>query len=327
MKHNFIKAFALASLLIASSASQAQESTDSPKGKPIVTVFGDAGAGFNDQGLSSMGFNLERAYLGYEHKLNSSWKAKVVYDMGKGDDNSLQRLGYVKNAEVDYSRGRLSVNIGLTSTAQFNVQEKFWGHRYVYKSLMDQCKWGSSADLGLMASYKVADWLSADVSVFNGEGYKKVQSDKHLLYGLGFTVKPIEGLTLRLYGDMKTQPDTATQCNLACFVGYKTKVFRLGAEYNMQFNHGNAEGRSLQAISAYGAYRLADHTELYARYDYSSSSASDSWTYAQDGNTAILGLHHQVNSFFSISPNLRLNQPASSSSASLYACVSAKINL
>lgn len=329
MKKKTFKTLALCISMMAMMPCRAQQDAAAvkPHGAPIITIFGDGGAGIGGEEVSSLGFNLERAYLGYQYKLNDHWKAKVVYDMGKGDDNAIQRMGYVKNAEVDFSHGRWGVNMGLTSTAQFNVQEKFWGYRYVYKSMMDQCKWGSSADLGVMASYKATDWLSADISVFNGEGYKKIQSDMHLLYGLGLTIHPMEHLTLRVYGDMKDRRDTVSQYNVALFAGYKCKSFRLGAEYNMQLNHGNAEGRSLSALSVYGAFRLSDNMEAYARYDEGASHATDDWTYAQDGRTAIVGVHYHVNELLSFSPNVRVVNLSSDSHATVFASISAKVSL
>lgn len=326
MKQSKILLLAIAATMFGSMNAKAQQN-ETPKGSAIITVFGDAVVGFADGEMNAMGFNLERAYLGYQYQLNGNWKAKVVYDMGKGDDASLQRMGYVKNAEIDYSKGRWGVNMGLTSTAQFGVQEKFWGHRYVYKSMMDQCKWGSSADMGIKASFKAAEWLSADLSVFNGEGYKKLQSDDQLLYGLGVTMHPLNNFTIRLYGDSKTAKDTVSQHNIAFFVGYKTNAFRIGAEYNMQLNHGNTEGRQLQALSVYGAVAVGEHGEVYARYDRGTSSADDSWNYNQDGQTAIVGYHHQANKIFSFSPNVRLNQASGSDKLSVYACMSMKINL
>lgn len=325
-KRNIIGAVALSLILMGGPMSKAQQ-TPTSNGSPIITVFADAGAGFDKNGVASLGFNLERAYLGYQYKLNENWKAKVVYDMGKGDDNALQRLGYVKNAEIDYSRGRWSVSMGLTSTTQFGVQEKFWGYRYVYKSMMDQCKWGSSADLGVTATYKATDWLSADLAIFNGEGYKKVQADEQLQYALGVTMKPVDGLTVRVYGDMKTYKDTVSQHNIVFFAGYKTKTMRVAAEYNVQLNHGGAEGRRLQGVSVYGAVATGEHGEVYARYDRGDSFANDAWQYGQDGQTAIVGYHYQANKIFSFSPNLRMNQATGSDKLSVFACVSMSVRL
>ena len=176
-----------------------------------------------------------------------------------------------------------------------------------------------------MASYRFADFISADLSVFNGEGYKKIQLDDQLLYGLGVTVNPIKELTIRAYADIKTARDTVSQQNVALFAGYKCHAFRIGAEYNMQLNHSNSDGRKLQGISVYGAGRINDRMELYARYDNGISSASDDWQYSNDGQTGILGLHIQANTLFSFSPNIRVSK-SGSAKAAIYACVSGKVN-
>lgn len=297
------------------------------KGKPIITIFGDAGVGFSDGDINALGFNLERAYLGYDYGWGEHWHAKVVYDMGKGDDTKLQRVGYVKNAELDYKNGNLAVKIGLTGTSQFGFQEKFWGYRYVYKSFQDQNKWGSSADLGVSASYKFGNFLSADLSVFNGEGYKKIQSDDQLQYALGLTATPVEGLSFRAYGEMKSAKDTSSQYTAALFAGYRCGAFRVGAEYNVQLNHGFGQGRNLQGVSVYGSGRITDRLEVFARYDYGFSHADDTWQFGQDGTTVLLGVDYHNSKLFSISPNVRLTQTADRSKMSVYACVSAKVNL
>lgn len=325
-KKSKIMVLVLGALFFGGVNSMAQQ-TDLPKGKPIITLFGDGGVGFTDGDISALGFNLERAYLGYDYGFNEHWHAKVVYDMGKGDDTKLQRIGYVKNAELDYKKGNLAVKIGLTGTSQFNFQEKFWGYRYVYKSFQDHNKWGSSADLGVSASYKFGEAFAADLSVFNGEGYKKIQSDDQLQYALGLTATPVKGLSIRAYGEVKSAKDTSSQYTAAFFAGYKCKAFRIGAEYNIQLNHGFGQNRNLQGVSIYGSGRITDQIEAFARFDYGSSHADDAWTYGQDGSTILIGMDYHNCKLFSISPNVRLTQAVDGNKMSIYACVSAKVNL
>lgn len=314
------------SVLVLGSLNGRTQQSEFPKGKPVITIFGDAGVGFSDGEMSSLGFNLDRAYLGYNYDFNNNWSAKVVYDMGKGDDTKLQRIGYVKNAELDYKRGSFSLKIGLTGTSQFNYQEKFWGYRYVAKSFQDLNKWGSSADLGLSAAYKFGSLLSADLSVFNGEGYKKLESDNQLQYALGLTLTPIDGFSFRAYGEMKAGKDTASQYTASFFAGYKAKAFRIGAEYNIQLNHGFGSGHDIQGLSFYGSGRISDRFEAFARYDYGTSSSSDAWSYGQNGSMILLGVDYHNCKLFSISPNVRFTQDADGNSKSVYACVSAKVN-
>ena len=60
---------------------------------------------------------------------------------------------------------------------------------------------GSSADMGVIGRYRFADWLAADISLINGEGYKKLNSDNKYRYGIGVTLTPAKGLTVRGYFD------------------------------------------------------------------------------------------------------------------------------
>lgn len=157
-------------------AAQAQDAKrEEPKGKAIVQVFGNFQSGFGAEN-DNRGFELERSYLGYEYNLGKGLSVKGVMDIGKSSDVSdYHRMAYIKSAMVSWKNGNFTLNGGLISTTQFNFQEKFWGYRYVMKSFQDQYKFGSSADLGISAAYKFADWISADAIIVNGEGYKKIR--------------------------------------------------------------------------------------------------------------------------------------------------------
>ena len=99
--------------------------------------------------------------------------------------------------------------------------------RYVMKSFQDEYKYGSSADLGLSASYQWADWIATDVILVNGEGYKKIQVDDGLNYGVGVTLTPVKGLSVRLYGGMNEAASSDGQkdvFNFASFVGDRKSV-------------------------------------------------------------------------------------------------------
>ena len=159
-------------------SAQAQNSkVEEPKGKAIVQVFGNFHTGFGSEN-DNRGFELERTYLGYEYNLGKGLTVKGVMDIGKSSDVSdYQRIAYIKNAMVQWKTGKLTLSGGLISTTQFNFQEKFWGYRYVMKSFQDQYKFGNSADLGISAAYKLADWITADAIIVNGEGYKKIQQE------------------------------------------------------------------------------------------------------------------------------------------------------
>lgn len=301
--------FILAAIMACSCASiSAQESTE-PKGKAIVQVFGNFHTGFGKDN-NDRGFELDRSYLGYQYDLGKGLQVKAVMDIGQSDDvNDYHRIAYIKNAQISWKTGKLTLTGGLISTIQFNMQEKFWGYRYIMKSFQDQYKFGSSADLGISASYKFADWLTADAIVVNGEGYKKIQKNDGLMYGLGATLTPLKGLSMRIYYGLNESSDETKKDkqNLATFIGYKGKGFSIGAEYNLYKNDGNVKGNDLTGFSIYGSAQVGKNTELYARYD--DLSSKDGWNEAKEESAILAGLQFKLGKYVKIAPNFRMSMP------------------
>ena len=307
MKINFVLASLLACIGITAQAQDAK--VEEPKGKAIVQVFGNFHTGFGEKS-NDLGFELERSYLGYEYKLGNGLSVKGVMDIGKSSDVSdYQRIAYIKNAMVSWKKGNLTLNGGLISTTQFNFQEKFWGYRYIMKSFQDQYKFGNSADLGISAAYKFADWVSVDAIIVNGEGYKKIQKSSGLNYGLGATFTPVDGFQIRLYGGLNDNGEEgkAGTVNMAGFVGYKCKKFTLGAEYNHMLNASHKAGNDQFGYSVFGSVNLAKYADVYARFD--DLYSNNNWNIAKDERAAILGAQFKLGKYVKIAPNVRVNLP------------------
>ena len=307
MKTKIILAGVLACIGLTAQAQDAKP--EEPKGKAIVQVFGNLNADFSG-GDASVGFDLERSYIGYEYKLGQGLTVKGVMDIGKFNDVSdYQRIAYIKNAMVSWKTGNLTLNGGLISTTQFNFQEKFWGYRYIMKSFQDMYKFGSSADLGVSASYKFADWLSADAIIVNGEGYKKIQKGNGFNYGLGATLTPVKGFQIRLYGGLNDSGESgkAGVVNMAGFIGYKHENFTLGAEYNHMLNASGKVGNDQFGYSVFGSVNLPKNVSLYARFD--DLYSKDNWNITKDEQAAILGAQFKLGKYVKIAPNFRMNIP------------------
>ena len=289
---------------------QAQDTkSEEPKGKAIVQVFGNFHTGFGAEN-NDRGFELDRSYLGYEYKLGNGLSVKGVMDIGKSSDVSdYQRIAYIKNAMVSWKTGNLSLNGGLISTTQFNFQEKFWGYRYIMKSFQDQYKFGSSADLGISATYQFANWISADAIIVNGEGYKKLQKNDGLNYGLGVTLTPVKGLQIRLYGGLNESGEDGKKdiANLAVFVGYKHEKFTIGAEYNQMWNASFKDDAGQNGYSIFASAKLSQVTNLYARFD--NLYSQNDWNISKDESAAILGAQFKVGKYVKIAPNFRMSMP------------------
>ena len=233
-----------------------------------------------------------------------------MMDIGKSSSvDDYHYVAYIKNAQVSWKHKGLTLAGGMISTTQFNMQEKFWGYRYIYKSFQDQYKFGSSADLGLMVAYKFADWVSADAIMTNGEGYKKIQGDLGFQYGLGLTFMPVDGLTLRLYGSLNdaTAEGKSDVYNYAAFVGYKCDRFSLGGEFAMMQNTKNVLGDDKLGCSVYGSIKAHKIVDVYARYDWLNSLNSD---YAKKDEMAVIaGLQVKLGKYVKVAPNFRMTMP------------------
>ena len=307
MKTKFILAGILACIGITAQAQDAK--VEEPKGKAIVQVFGNFHSGFGETN-NDRGFELDRSYLGYEYKFNNGLSVKGVMDIGKSSDVSdYQRIAYIKNAMVSWKKGNLTLNGGLISTTQFNFQEKFWGYRYVMKSFQDEYKFGSSADLGLSASYKFADWVSADAIIVNGEGYKKIQKNDGLNYGLGLTLTPVKGFQVRLYGGLNEsgQDGKSDVVNMAAFAGYKCDRFTIGAEYNHMLNASNTKGNDQFGYSAFASVKVAKNADIYARFD--DLYSKNDWNISKDEQAAIIGAQFKLGKYVKVAPNFRMSMP------------------
>ena len=307
MKTKVILAGLLACIGITAQAQDAK--TEEPKGKAIVQVFGNFHTGFGAEN-DDRGFELDRSYFGYEYNFGNGLSVKAVMDIGKSSDVSdYQRIAYIKNAMVSWKRGGLTLNGGLISTTQFNFQEKFWGYRYIMKSFQDEYKFGSSADLGISVAYKFADWISADAIVVNGEGYKKIQKNDGLNYGLGVTLTPIKGFQIRLYGGLNESGEEGKKdiANIAAFMGYKHEKFSIGAEYNQMWNASYKDGADQNGYSIFASVKLSKVADLYARYD--DLYSNDDWNIAKDEAAAILGAQFKLGKYVKIAPNVRMSMP------------------
>ena len=294
--------FVILLFLAYSATAQTEEGV---KGKAIINVFGNFHTGFGVAN-SDRGFALDRSYLGYQYSFDNGLSLKAVMDVGQsGDVDDLQRIAYIKHAQVSWKHKRLTLHGGLISTTSFKVQENFWGYRYMKMVLQDYYKFASSADLGVSVDYKFADWLSGDAIVVNGEGYKRLQINDGLQYGLGLTFKPVDGLTMRLYGSLNEGGNANAEdiYVYALFAGYKHEKFSLGAEWNMMQNAKNVADADIAGVSLYTTVKLGDRVDAFARYD--NLWSKNDWNISKDESTYMAGVEVRPCKYVKIAPNFR----------------------
>ena len=282
----------------------------SQEGEPVLKVYSNFYKGLTkaDPGAA---FEVRRVYLGYKGNINESFSAEVKLDIGSPEDLSqyslIRRYAYFKTAGLRYRKDRLTIHAGLFNMLQYDLQEKFWGYRYLYKSFMDEYQFGPSADIGFGLEYKLNEFIQTDLVFSNGEGYKNLQSDDSFKTGLGMTIKPMDNLTLRLYYDFIHHD--LYQSTLAAFISYNKEKYRISYEFNKIWNNDFVAIHNLNGLSVYGTYILNDLWEFFGRYDRLTSSVDpDSeipWHLNNDGSAIIAGIQYKVHKNILLALNYR----------------------
>jgi len=267
-------------------------------GRVYGKIFSNVHYGLGE--TNQKAFEVKRAYFGYQAKLDDHFSGNIKLDIGNQNDvqdyAAKKRFAYFKNAYVQYQLNGLKIQFGIADAFQFKTQEKFWGYRYIMQSFQDKNKFGSSADLGIFASYKFSKKLSLDISISNGEGYSNIQQDEYFKGSFGITYKPIKALVIRGYVDAHDS-DESTQISANGFIGVTTTYFTLGNEFNYQANNKFHEDFDMYGLSFYSTVKIIDHLKAFGRYDYLSSNKLEGddipWNLAKDGSSIIAGLEYQ----------------------------------
>jgi len=276
-----------------------QEEKFEPSGKAFATIFANFHNGFSGEAVDEAAFELVRGYLGYEYTFSPQFYAKINLDVGSPNDLSpyskLRRYAYFKNAYLRFSHNKLQVEFGLIGLKQFKLQEKIWERRYLMKSLADEYKLGSSADLGMNFHYEFNELIDADFTIMNGEGYNNIQTDGIFKYGVGSTVQYPRNFTSRVFYDF--QYNNLMETTLLLFSSYDFNgKWNIAGEVIWRKNNGWVENHNISGYSIYGKYNLTGQYQLFARFDKIESNILEGetipWNLANDGSALVTGLQY-----------------------------------
>jgi len=272
--------------------------TTEKTGKPIAEIFTDFHVNLDDT-TKTTGFGLSRAFFGYNFFPIDNFSASFILNIGNPDDLTAssvrRRYAYFREASISYSKDKLNISFGITSTRHFYYQQKFWGKRYIANTFEALNGYGSVADLGIVMDYEFNDILKGDITVMNGEGYSELQLDNGVKTSAGITITPLKQLIIRFYGDYARQ-NGVRQYTLVEFAGIKNELITFGAEASYKTNLDLLDGHDSWGISATGSISVFKKAEIFARYDYSCSvgrlGESNHWNYLKDGSFFILGVQY-----------------------------------
>jgi len=308
-------------------SSYSQEETEfKPSGSVISRAFFDYSTDFDKES----GFDITRAFLGYQYKMTPHLTGQVIIDGAAGTKDDRLEV-YIRNAFINWNDYNFNINAGLTGLLQFSLQEKYWMHRYVMKSFQDLNKMAPSVDLGVTAEYKFTSFLSADMSFTNGSGYKEVKKSDSKRYAAGLTLQPVRNTVLRVYADLYNEgeemrdalPEAVAetgyknQYTLSLFAGYQNSKVSGGVEFNKVYNKGFIRNKDYYGYSFYTSVEFLPKWRAYARYDIMDSNTPDSFSASWndlDGQLLMGGVEFAPIKHIKISPNFRNINPDRSGS-------------
>jgi len=283
-----------------------------PGGKPEARIFSSLNTSFSD-GENHSQFDLGRAYFGYSYNFSKKLSGRVVYDVADPSVGKLKFTGMLKFAYLKFTAGKWTISGGMIPLPEYDFGDKKWGHRYIYRTAYEGYGFGAAADLGLSVTYNIASWITADLTVMNGEGYKLTEADSTFKAAGAITVFPVKGLSLRGYFDNMSKGGVNQQT--AEFIAtWENKGYLISGAYNYRRNHSMAEGKDYQALSFSGTFPLSERVRLIGRYDYLWSGILDNepdpWNLSKDGQLFLAGIEFSLTQGVNLSPNFQGWKPA-----------------
>ena len=313
IRMKYILSFLLFFLTIPILYSQTKE----PTGKVFTEIFTNFHYSIKDS-LGTTGFGIERAFLGYTYAPGNNFSATVIINAGDpsdvADGSEPRRYVHLREAFINYTKDKLSINLGISKTLMADYQQRFHGKRYLADTYQTLNCVGFVSDLGLAVNYKFSEVLSADVTLMNGKGFSNLQSDNNLKSSLGFYITPTNTLVFRIFGDI-IKKEQLWQSTVLGFAGFKNERISVGAEVLYKNNFDIIEGNDLWGFSGVGSLVLSEKTEMFMRYDHTTSTISDDshlpWNILKDSDFLIAGFQYTFNTNLKIAFNYQGTTPES----------------
>ncbi len=231
-------------------------------------------------------FGLTTAIMGYKKSFSQKVSGIILYDVTRTTNFSYpdtigingyfegsKYTAFLKMAEIDWKFSNWGeIGFGQLLNEQYlTVQDKHWGMRYVATTMQELFRFGMPADFGLRVKLRPIETLILSFTAVNGEGpFKYQDNESNFLYSANVEYSPKDYLIFKLYADYEQHASTLSEnrSTISGFVGFKTKKWMAGAEYNMVFNNSFVPESDLSGASVYGSMKVGAKTAVFVRVDY-----------------------------------------------------------
>lgn len=255
-------------------------------------IFADFQYSFKDSYKPQAAFNFNQGIIGYAHQLSENLKGTIMYDVTRTTHifeitdtvgnilnykyfEGSKYTAFLKMAEIKWNiNDYLTFRVGqLLSTQYLTFIDRFWGYRYIDVTFQEKNRMGMPADFGAQLDFKYKDKFVNQFSIVNGEGpFRHQDLNSKFIFANNIQVYPTENITVKLYIDYGASPDTgadrAAKSVVSGFFGYKSKSYRIGAEYTYVNNYGYFDGTDYFGYSVFGSVVINEKFQALARYDH-----------------------------------------------------------
>jgi hypothetical protein len=228
-----------------------------------------------DNGTS---FDIKRLYIGIDHKFDDIWSANVTtdfqYDAGAGATQL-----YIKKAYLEANISpALRIRAGSADMPWIPFVEDIYGLRQYEQTLIDRTKFGTSADWGVHASGKIANFLDYAVAVVDGAGYKHPFRSNSVDVEARISAK-VKDFTFAIGGydgklgknvEGSATPDLHTASRFDALAAYTNDKIRVGLEYFHADNWNNVTtvaSDSSDGYSLFGSYKFLPKWTAFSKYE------------------------------------------------------------
>jgi hypothetical protein len=270
----------------------------------------------SDEAADANNFDIARAYVNVTGAFGHGVSGRVTADIYRPGDGSLTyRLKYAY-AAYNPEGSALTFKLGQIHTPWVDFEEALWDFRMQGTIALDRNGYLTSSDFGAgIDGTWGKDAVTAQVGVFNGEGYNRTPGDRHKDFAGRISVRLVPtddasrtgGLRLSGFGHSGTPTGGGIRSRALGMLSYKSKLLTLAAEYAITRDRADdpappalPDAATLrgEVITAFGVVRIPDSpVMLIGRVDVVDPDVDASG----DRRTRYIG-----GMAYQLSPNLRL---------------------
>ncbi|MFC1627982.1 porin [Gemmatimonadota bacterium] len=228
-------------------------------------AYFDISKGLSDDVNNMLTNGFRRVHFTWNMPMSEGITGRFRTDVKQNTDGTYRV--FIKHVYADWKTSDMvSLRVGMMGTPMYGDIEEVWAYRGVEMTMQDYFKIRASADIGLMASFRLNDMIDLNVMFSNGEGYSNLDDTS---FGKAYEVQgvftPVDGLLVTAHyglngfdgdGDPLTEGDMENTTTMDFSVGYEGENYAIGGSYTRQSNYRFTLDQDGSGFWGFGRYTL-----------------------------------------------------------------------